>query len=340
MPRHRRRSGSISRDRQGGQAIVLFALSLVGLLAMSGLVLDGGGAYAQRRGGQDAADLAAVAGASAYANSFAGGGTQTQAGTSAQTIAWQIATANGYTADVAQGVTVNVNVSAAALSGQTLVQVSITKPHRNAFAAVIGQPVWNVTTDATASVGFPNAAKGAMPVIFNERALGNANGHNPYATNLYNEPTNDPHVPKDVPQDETQFNWTVFCIGDGGNPCNGDSNTVAGIIDQHGYNTTVTLDMMIGPLNAGAHTALFGNPDSTPPTGLAQWIGTDFPVAIVDSNGAMKGWAMFFLTGVAGNSQKLLEGYFETSLNPDALTIVSCTCSAGFYGSYSLKLVD
>jgi hypothetical protein len=54
----------------------------------------------------------------------------------------------------------------------------------------------------------------------------------------------------------------------------------------------------------------------------------------------MKGWAMFFLTGTTGNSQKLLEGYFETSLNPDALTIVSCTCSAGFYGSYSLKLID
>jgi hypothetical protein len=317
---------------QRGQAIVLFALSLVGLLAMSGLVLDGGGAYAQRRGGQDAADLAAVAGASAYANSFAAGGTQTQATTNAQNVARQLASANGYTANAAQGTTVDVTVSAAALSGQTLVTVSITKPHLNAFATVIGQPSWNVTTDATASVGFPNAAKGAMPIIFNERALGTANGHDPYVTNLYNEPTNDPHLPKDIPQDETQFNWTVFCIGGGGNPCNGDSSTVAGIINQHGYNTTVTLDMLIGPLNAGAHNTLFDD--------MSPWIGTDFPVAVVDNNGAMKGWAMFFLTGTAGNSQKLLEGYFETSLNPEALTIVSCSCSAGFFGSYSLKLID
>jgi Flp pilus assembly protein TadG len=331
MLRYRHHSRSLRHERQGGQDIVLFALSLVGLLAMSGLVLDGGGAYAQRRGGQDASDLAAVAGATAYANSFAAGGTQTTATTNAQNVARQIATANGYTGNAGQGVVVNVTVSAAALSGQTLVTVSITKPHQNAFATVVGQPVWNVTTDATASVGFPNAAKGAMPVIFNEKALGTANGHNPYATNLYNEPTNDPHVPKDVPQDETQMNWTVFCLG-GGNPCNGDSNTVADIINQHGYNTTVTLDMKIGPLNAGAHNALFDD--------MAPWIGTDFPVAIVDSSGAMKGWAMFFLTGTAGNSQKLLEGYFETSLNPDALTIVSCTCSAGFYGSYSLKLID
>jgi Flp pilus assembly protein TadG len=333
MPSMRgRRSRSIGSDREGGQAIVLFALSLVGLLAMSGLVLDGGGAYAQRRAGQDAADLAAVAGATAYANSFAGGGTQTEATTNAQDVARQLATDNGYTTDASQGVTVDVTVSAAPLSDATLVTVSITKPHMNAFATVIGQPSWDVTTDATASVGFPNAAKGAMPLIFNERALGTANGHDPYATNLYNEPTNDPHLPKDVPQDETQFNWTVFCIGDGGNPCNGDSNTVADIINQHGYNTTVTLAMMIGPLNAGAHNALFDD--------MSPWIGTDFPVAVVDSNGAMKGWAMFFLTGVAGSSQKLVEGYFETSLNPDALTIVSCSCSAGFYGSYSLKLID
>jgi Putative Flp pilus-assembly TadE/G-like len=48
---YHRRSRSLRRQRQSGQAIVIFALSLVGLLAMSGLVLDGGGAYAQRRGG-------------------------------------------------------------------------------------------------------------------------------------------------------------------------------------------------------------------------------------------------------------------------------------------------
>jgi hypothetical protein len=54
----------------------------------------------------------------------------------------------------------------------------------------------------------------------------------------------------------------------------------------------------------------------------------------------MKGWAMFFLTDTTGQSQKLLEGYFETSLNPEALSIVPCSCSAGFFGSYALKLID
>jgi Flp pilus assembly protein TadG len=319
------------RERQHGQAIVLFALSLVGLLAMGGMVIDGGGAYAQRRAGQDAADLAAVAGATAYTSTVGAGGTATSGSTAAQTMAHQVATQNGY--PQGNGTAVDVSVTAGSVSGQTLVTVTITRPHENVFATVIGQPFWNVTTTATAMTGVPNAANGAMPIIFNERALGFDNGHNPYADNYYNEPTNDPHVPKDVPQDETQFNWTVFCVGGGGNPCNGDSNTVDALIDQHGYNTVVTLDMAIGPLNAGAHNTLFDD--------MAPWIGTDFPVAIVSSTGAMKGWAMFHLTGTAGSSQKLLEGYFVSELNPEALTIVPCSCNgAGFYGSYALKLVN
>jgi Flp pilus assembly protein TadG len=320
---------SARRERQHGQAIVLFALSLVGLLAMSGLVLDGGGAYAQRRAGQDASDLAAVAGATAYTNSRATGATAGVATTAAQTTAAQVAAQNGYPSG--NGTTVAVGVTDGT-NGQTLVSVTITRPHQNVFATVIGQPFWDVTTTATAMTGVPNAATGAMPIIFNERALGFENGHNPFADNYYNEPTNDPHVPKDVPQDETQFNWTVFCVGGGGNPCNGDSNTVDDLIHQHGYNTVVTLAMKIGPLNAGAHNTLFQS--------MAPWIGTEFPVAVVTSSGEMRGWAMFHLTGTAGNSQKILEGYFVSELNPEALTITSCDCIGGFFGSYALKLVD
>jgi Flp pilus assembly protein TadG len=317
-------------ERQHGQAVVLFALSLIGLLAMGGLVLDGGGAYAQRRTSQDASDLAAFAGATAYADTLGKGGTQVQGATAAENAATQVATQNGYT--TGQGTTVDVIVDTAPLNGQTLVTVDVTSPHQNVFATVIGQPTWDVSTTATAMTGFPNAAKGAMPIIFNEKALGTANGHDPYAVNLYNEPSNDPHLPKDVPQDETQFNWTVFCLHGGGNECNGDSNTVEGIISQHGYNTTVDLGMDIGPLNAGVHNALF--------EAMAPWIDSEFAVAIVDNQGVMKGWAMFHLTDTVGNSQKLLEGYFVGGLNPEALTIVSCECTAGFYGSYALKLVD
>lgn len=48
---------------QSGQAIILVALTMVGLLAVAGLALDAGGLYFLNRDAQNAADSAAVAGA-------------------------------------------------------------------------------------------------------------------------------------------------------------------------------------------------------------------------------------------------------------------------------------
>jgi hypothetical protein len=50
-------------EPERGVALVLFALSLVALLTVSGLVIDGGRAYAERRQMQNASDSAAMAGA-------------------------------------------------------------------------------------------------------------------------------------------------------------------------------------------------------------------------------------------------------------------------------------
>ena len=59
-----KRQGAIhNRPDEHGQAVVIVALALVGLLAMSGLVFDGGNAYVQRRKMQNAADGASFAGA-------------------------------------------------------------------------------------------------------------------------------------------------------------------------------------------------------------------------------------------------------------------------------------
>lgn len=49
--------------RQRGQMLVIFAISLVAMIAMVGLVIDGGNAYAQQRATQNASDAAAEAGA-------------------------------------------------------------------------------------------------------------------------------------------------------------------------------------------------------------------------------------------------------------------------------------
>ena len=58
----------IGRNGQRGQALPLFALMLTAMLAATGLVVDVGGAWAQERGQQKAADTAALAGATAEAN--------------------------------------------------------------------------------------------------------------------------------------------------------------------------------------------------------------------------------------------------------------------------------
>src|SRR5438445_7896405 len=51
--------------REPAQVIALFAISLVAMLAMVGVVVDGGTLYLQRRTAQNAADAAALAGARA-----------------------------------------------------------------------------------------------------------------------------------------------------------------------------------------------------------------------------------------------------------------------------------
>lgn len=54
-------------QRQGGQSLVFVALAIVALVAMAGLIIDGGYAYAMRRQAQNAADAGALAGARALA---------------------------------------------------------------------------------------------------------------------------------------------------------------------------------------------------------------------------------------------------------------------------------
>src|SRR5207247_5517019 len=105
----------------------------------TGLVLDGGFAFAQRRDQQNVADAAALAGAYAYGNN---GGSTTAATTAAQSIA----TANGYTNGTG-GAVVSVSFDAAGGAGRHIT-VTITKPHQNYFAGVVGMSTWSVSTTA------------------------------------------------------------------------------------------------------------------------------------------------------------------------------------------------
>ena len=57
---------SVDGSRERGQVLVIFALALVAIMAMTGLVLDGGSAFVQRRDMQNVSDSAAMAAGYAY----------------------------------------------------------------------------------------------------------------------------------------------------------------------------------------------------------------------------------------------------------------------------------
>jgi hypothetical protein len=307
---HRRSDG---RRGERGQVLVIFSLGLVAIVAMVGLVLDGGDTFVRKRDQQNVADHAAMAAGYAYAMS--GGSSATAA-----SAAWSTAAANGYT-NLANGVSISVSLDAAGSSARHIT-VTITKPHANNFAGVVGLSSWNVTTTATVEAGWANGVVGAMPIIFNLSAF-QTHGIGPDNAFTYSEP---PSGSEDIPKTPDTFNWTMYCDN-----CNADSNTVDTLIVAGGVNTVVDLSYLITPLNAGSHATLYSD--------LATYaVGTDFPVPLVDSNGLMVGFVMFHLTGSVGGSTKTISGYFTGEVNPSAMTITSDAPPG--VGTYIVKLTN
>jgi uncharacterized membrane protein len=64
---------NIYRKAEKGQAIVLFALAVVGLVAITALAIDTSNVYSERRHAQTAADNASLAGALAIADKIGNG---------------------------------------------------------------------------------------------------------------------------------------------------------------------------------------------------------------------------------------------------------------------------
>jgi len=307
----RRRAFGRRPESESGQLLVVFALALIAMVGMTGLILDGGDTFIQRREQQNVADTAAMAAAYAGLN-----------GQDVNAAAASVAGANGFVNGTG-GTTISV------ASGSGLYTVTITKPHRNNFAGAVGFASWNVTTTATVRAGIPNGAFGAMPLIFNTKAFSKAANKTESTPASFVEPGTGP---QDVPQTNASFNWTVFCTANG-NPCNGNSNTVKDLIDGNGINATVYLNELIGPLNAGAHTTLFD--------ALSSKVGMSFAVAMVNDAGQMQSWAWFHLTGSVGGSTKQISGYFDDQVNPAPLSISNTGGTpAGATGGYTVDLVN
>ena len=290
-----------------GQILIMFTLAILVIVGMMGLVLDGGAAYAQRRAEQGVADLASMAGATAYLNTQGDVATKSAA---ADVAGHAIAAANGYV-DGFDDATVEILVTG--WSSGAIVRANLTDAHRNNFASLVGMPTWDVSVTAAAETSsMPNGAIGAMPLLFNAEAFPGAicdETAGPCTPEVYQMPGTGN---EDVPQDATQFNWTIFCTASG-NACNGDSDGVRELIDQGGESTTIYLNDDIGPLNAGSHTTLFNS--------LQSQTGGVFPVPIVDDDGGMVGWAYFKLLSVEGASEKVIRGFFVSPVNAAQLVV-------------------
>ena len=307
------------RPARRGQVIVIFALALVAIIGMVGLVIDGGGAFAQRRIEQSAADISAVAGANAYMNAGVGASAATRS-TAAIAAARAAATRNGYTHGTG-GAAVVVTVELLSSGGK--VRVVLTAPHENSFARVMGMNSWNVTVQAAANAGLVDTGYGAAPWTMNIGAF-NADGSPKYTAG---NPQNFGEGNGDFPISPLDIAWTDF---NGGNNVN--TAEVRGIIDGSNVVTaTIVQNQYIGQHNQGNHTALYGDVNQ-------HLAGHDVPVPIVGpgnpnckapeqshQNGCFKGWAIFHVVSAQGGSSKTITGYFLSDFISKPLSVGVCT---------------
>lgn len=159
--------------REPGQMVVLFALSLVAMLLVAGLVIDGGYAYAENRATQNAADFAAMAGTRIIGEQLTG---NTANGTAANvTAAIQGAlTANNAQLDAATyideaGSSLGDVVGAASIpAGANGVVVNAKTTWRPFFLGIIGVSSWSAGSTATATTPGSSTGGGVLPVGLDE----------------------------------------------------------------------------------------------------------------------------------------------------------------------------
>jgi Flp pilus assembly protein TadG len=327
--------------RERGQILVLFALSLVAIIGMVGLVLDSGGAYAQKRGEQNAADVAALAAANDLIVNL--GSADWQA------TARSIASQNGY-ADGVNGA--SVQVTCVNCPGQILnpavdgvqVTVNITAPHRNNFSSILGMATWDVSTTATSKTGWANTAHGPGPFIVSQDAFNAGTGDPEHCTGAADECDLE-HPVSDTPTEWMDFTWTDFgydlpeppCPEDGepfemGNVNDSDlQNYMDGSAD---FSVTLDFGCYIAQHNDGVMNNIVSDlQDLAPMT---------FPVPIVDAEGKYVGWASFVMTGAEpGGRNGVITGYFETGAKNDQLDVKGAGFGNSTFGSaYKLQLVN
>lgn len=326
------RSGS-----QRGQVLVLFTLALVAIVAGVGLVIDGGFTFAQRRAEQNAADLAAFAGANALLN-----------GKNPTAAALAASKDNGYEHGK-NGITVAVTTTS------KTVKVDVGAPHSNYFAGVVGQPTWQVGVTATALAGIASKYLGVAPFIFSQEAFDPVTGlpYQPYT--VQTDFTHTTGQGSDSPLTVLNVAWTNLGTG------NVSTKDVKDALDGSApINAELTLNDYIGQSNDGLHNALFDS--SSQPSVNTTLAGLDVAVPIVGPPipgkttcnnsssivGCFRGWALFHVVSAAKNGSGddgTITGYFLTGITrsasaEDVCAITDTSCTGLFHGSYVVKLVN
>lgn len=322
----------LNAPRERGQIIVIFALSLVAIIAMVGLVLDGGSAFAQRRSGQNASDVAALAAAN---DLIVNQGSADWHGT-----ALAVASQNGYTHGV-NGVV--VTATCVNCPGQSLVSsvdgvqvtVDISAPHRNNFAAIVGMPTWTVNTTATSKTGWPNTAQGPGPFIVSVDSFDPDSGMPRHCTGK-NDKCDLEHPVDDKPVTYTEFTWTDFGYDkkceETGNV--NDSDLQDYMDGQATFEITLDFGCYIAQHNNGVMNNIVAR--------IAALAPITFPVPIVDSEGKYVGWASFTVTDAQpGGRNGYITGYFNTGNQEDQLDVKGAGFGNSTYGgTYDLDLVN
>jgi hypothetical protein len=148
-------SSTTDPNRQRGQTLVLFTLTLVALLIAAALVFDVGQSLADRRSRQDAADAAALAGARYLPTSTA----------QARAVALDVAAQNGYE-DGVGGITVEVKIPPGPETNfaglADFIEVQISGSRGGFFSGLAGMPTWDVSALAVAA----NTHGAAAPYAF------------------------------------------------------------------------------------------------------------------------------------------------------------------------------
>jgi hypothetical protein len=330
-----------------GQVLVLVALGMVALVAMVGLVLDGGSTFGQRRSQQRGADLAALAGANdllLHSNVA-----------TAESIAKNVATQNGYDPAL---VTVDVTVTPYARAGGK-VKVDITARHQNSFSTIIGFNSWDVSVTATAVAGILTGGAGVGPIIFSAKDF-QANG-NPLPQ--YTK-ANCPPAPVTPPENGCPFGtqngdapaaggqdlaWSNYGVG------NVNRAQVAHIMSgELVIEKSIVLNEYIGQFNSGFHAELFDNTqDYLAGKDILVPITTEQVPGIPDGpdscgggtpagGGCFQGWAVFHVVVAVKGSDKHIYGYFVSNSFAPGGTVDDCitNCPRSFGNNYALYLSE